>query len=174
MRWKRGFTLLELLVTLSIVAVLMGVATPSFRDYLLNQELRAATERLASDLRWARQSAVQRGGRVVVCPGSATTGCRATPEWGMGWFVFHDTDGDRRFGAGDEVLRRTEPLEGISARSARARRQLSFFPNGSAPGSNLTIRLCNERGPAFARQVRVSLSGRIRSLRAGQGAEPGC
>ncbi len=174
MRWGRGFTLLELLVALSIVAVLLVVAAPSFREYLLNQELRAAAERLVSDLRWARVSAVDRGGRVVVCPGNVATGCRTTPEWGSGWIVFHDRNGDRRLAAEDDLLRSTPALEGISARSAVARQQLSFFPNGTAPGSNLTIRLCDARGPNHARQVRVSLSGRIRSLTVGDGADPGC
>ena len=174
MRGESGFTLLELLVALSIVAVLLVAAGPSFREFLLNQELRAAAERLASDLRWARQSAVNRGGRVVVCPGSTVTGCRASPEWSAGWIVYHDRDGDRRLAAEDEVLRETPALQAISARSALARRQLSFFPNGTAPGSNLTIRLCDARGPEKARQVRVGLSGRIRSLKVGDGADPGC
>ncbi|MEE4174502.1 MAG: GspH/FimT family pseudopilin [Xanthomonadales bacterium] len=174
MRRDQGFTLLELVVTLSVVAVLLLMAGPSFREYVLNQELRAAAARLASDFRWARQSAVDRGGRVVVCPGSVSSGCRATPEWGSGWIVFHDHNGDRRLAPDEELLRETPALEGVSARSNLARRQLSFFPNGTAPGSNLTIRLCDVRGPNHARQVRVGLSGRIRSLRVGEGADPGC
>jgi type IV fimbrial biogenesis protein FimT len=92
----------------------------------------------------------------------------------VGWVVFFDRNGDRRLAADEEVLRVTQSLQGISARSSVARRQLSFFPNGTAPGSNLTIRLCDARGPEKARQVRVGLSGRIRSLRVGDGAAPGC
>ena len=62
----------------------------------------------------------------------------------------------------------------VRARSATARSQLNFYPNGTAPGSNLTIRLCDARGPDHARQVRVALSGRIRGLSVREGAEPGC
>ncbi len=174
MRFVRGFTVLELLVALAIVAVLAALATPSFRDYLLNQKLRAAAVRLASDLRWARQSAVGRGGRVVVCPGNENAGCRDTPDWGSGWIVFHDRNGDRSLSTDEEILRITQALSNISARSATARSQLNFYPNGTAPGSNLTIRLCDARGPDHARQVRVALSGRIRGLSVREGAEPGC
>jgi type IV fimbrial biogenesis protein FimT len=174
MRFVRGFSLLELLVALAIVAILTALATPSFRDYLLNQKLRAAATRLASDLRWARQSAVGRGGRVVVCPGNEVTGCRDTSDWGSGWIAFHDGNSDRGLSTGEEILRITQGLSNISARSATARSQLSFFPNGTAPGSNLTIRLCDTRGPEHARQVRVALSGRIRGLSVRDGADPGC
>jgi type IV fimbrial biogenesis protein FimT len=171
---QNGITLLELLVTMAIVAVLLATAVPSFRSYVQNQELRGAAGALASDLYYARNAAVDRGARVTVCPGDARSGCRDLPAWEDGWIVFGDDNGDRRWQAEEPLLRVSPMLEGISARSSRARRQLSFFPNGSAPGSNVTVRLCDDRGPAHGRQVRVSLSGRIRTTSASEDGPAGC
>lgn len=174
MRSQNGITLLELLVTLSIVAILLAAGVPSFRAYVQNQELRGAAGRLASDLHFARRAAVDRGARVGVCPGNARDGCRDIPAWEDGWIVFGDDNGDRRRQAGEPLLRVAPLLDGMSIRSSTARSSLSFFPNGSAPGSNVTVRLCDGRGAAHGVQVRVALSGRIRVTRADRDGPAGC
>jgi len=166
--------MLELLVTLAVLAVLLAVGTPAYRNFSLNLRLEAATSRLVSDLRFARQAAVDGGGRVALCPGDARSGCRATPDWQFGWILFRDENGDRAWQADEELLRASPLLQGITARASAARRVLSFFPNGSAPGSNVTVWFCDARGPAEGRQVRLGLSGRIRSTRARDGGPQGC
>ena len=174
MRTQRGITLLELLVTLAIVAILLAAGVPSFRAWVQNQELRGAANRMASDLAYARNAAVDRGARVALCPGDPRGGCRDVPVWEDGWFVFGDDNGDRRWQTDEPLLRAAPLLDGMSIRSSTARRSLSFFPNGSAPGSNVTVRLCDDRGAAHGVQVRVALSGRIRVTRADRDGPAGC
>lgn len=171
---QSGITLLELLVTLAIVAVLLAAGVPSFRAWVQNQELRGAAGRLASDLHFARRAAVDRGSRVTVCPGDERSGCRDVPAWEDGWIVFGDDNGDRRWQTDEPVLRSAPLLDGVTIRSSTARRQLSFFPNGSAPGSNATLRLCDDRGAGDGRQVRIGLSGRIRTTSARRDGPDGC
>lgn len=174
MHHTRAFTLLELLVTLAIVATLLAAGLPSFQTYLQNQRLSQASYRLHSDLRFARQSAVERSHRVVICPGKPDQGCADSPHWEDGWIIFADPNGDRQRQNDEPLLRESPLIQGLSARTSQARRRLSFFPDGSAPGSNATLRLCDSRGPSHGRQLRINLSGRISSTRSTDRGPMGC
>jgi len=171
---NRAFTLLELLVTLAIVATLLAAGLPSFQTYVQNQRLSQASYRLLSDLRFARHSAVDRSHRVVICPGKPDLGCADSPHWEDGWIIFADPNGDRQRQNDEMLLRESPLLKRLSARTSDARRRLSFFPDGSAPGSNATLWLCDSRGPRYGRQVRINLSGRIRATRADDGGPVAC
>jgi type IV fimbrial biogenesis protein FimT len=65
-RSQRAFTLVELMITVAIVAIILAVAAPSFRDYLLTQRLRGIQAQLVTDLQYARSEAVSRGNLVAV------------------------------------------------------------------------------------------------------------
>lgn len=90
-----GFTLVELMVVVAIVAVLAAVGAPSFRDMLLNQRLATAAQGFNSALGFARTEAIQRGQGVEV---TALGGS----DWSEGWVVRTSSDESpqtlRRFG----------------------------------------------------------------------------
>lgn len=174
MRAQAAYTLLELLVTMALAALLTGLAVPAYRTFSQNLVLKQASTALHSDLHHARLAAVNRNGRVTVCPGTPGRGCLASPDWANGWLVFHDLNADRQWQATETLLRTAPSLGPLTARSSDARSRLTFFPNGSAPGSNATIYLCDGRGPAHGHQVRVSMSGRVRMTRARNGGPTGC
>ncbi|RQO64341.1 hypothetical protein DBV14_00735 [Variovorax sp. KBW07] len=81
----RGFTLVELMVVVAIVAVLAMVAVPGFRDLLLNQRLAAAAHGFNSALSLARMEAIQRSQSVRVLALSGS-------DWGSGWSVLAGTE----------------------------------------------------------------------------------
>jgi type IV fimbrial biogenesis protein FimT len=75
----RGFTLVELLVTISIVAILLSLAVPSFSDLILNQQVRVSAGDLQTSLFYARSEAIKRAADVNVVPSGG--------DWKNGWTV---------------------------------------------------------------------------------------
>lgn len=84
----RGFTLLELLVTLSIAAILLAVAIPSYRGVVQRNAMAAAVNDLVGDLNYARSEAVTRGQMVLVCKSANQTACTTNGGWNQGWIVY--------------------------------------------------------------------------------------
>ncbi|HEY7886272.1 MAG TPA: GspH/FimT family pseudopilin [Cellvibrionaceae bacterium] len=71
MQRMRGFTIIELMVTIAVVGVLVALAAPSFRTMILNQQSEGLGENLVTAFQLARSEAVRRGGFVSVCPANA-------------------------------------------------------------------------------------------------------
>ncbi|WP_304303331.1 GspH/FimT family pseudopilin [Chromatium okenii] len=106
MKTQRGTTLMELMITLSIAAILMSIAVPSFQTFTRTNRIAAATNALSSALQFARSEAVTRGKMVSVCPSTntetATPTCTAGASLTSGWLVFVD-DGTRLTVDGTDV-----------------------------------------------------------------------
>jgi type IV fimbrial biogenesis protein FimT len=78
----RGFTLIELMIGLVLVAVLLGIGVPSFRSFILDQRLRATSTDLSIALITARSEAVKRNRTVTLEPADGAGG-----DWGIGWTI---------------------------------------------------------------------------------------
>lgn len=109
-RHLRGFTLIEVMVVVSLLAILTALAAPSFTPMIERWRVRQATEQLQSTLYYARSEAIKRGGQVAIqkLPNN-TNGCSTAlnkTDWGCGWFVCADTDSDGACAAGELVLQR--------------------------------------------------------------------
>lgn len=158
-----GFTALELMVTMAIVAILLSAGVPAFRDYTWNQRMKTAMDTLQSDLKLARGRAISHNMQTVICPASGAGDCSGRSSWQDGWIVFADLNSDRHKQPGEPLIRHADATEHIAISSSASRSYLRFYPNGSAPGSNATILFCDGRGAAHAGTISVSNSGRIRS-----------
>ena len=157
-----GFTVLEMLLVLAITAILLILGIPALQSYEMRQRMSAAINLLHTQLVLARNEAIRFNTQVVACPGGMKSGCTEAADWSDGWIVFGDLNGDRRY-QGTEGMLRVEPgLEQVVIRSSSGRTNLRFYPNGSAPGSNSSITFCDARGPAYARKLVISNTGRIR------------
>ena len=161
-RHGSGFTVLECLVVISILAILLVQGVPAMRDYGLRQRMSAAMHALHSHLAMARNDAVRFSVDIVACPGQKSTGCRGDSSWDSGWLVFEDLNGDHAYQAGERLLAAEPGLDHIMIRSNGGRRYVRFVPNGSSPGSNSSISFCDLRGAVAARKLVVSNLGRIR------------
>jgi type IV fimbrial biogenesis protein FimT len=167
-RRQPGVTALELAVGMAIVAIVVAAGVPGLRAYVLEQRMKASVTALHAGLALARNEAVSRQARTVVCPLGRNGGCADHARWHEGWLVFEDLNADREWQADDPALRRAPKAESLSVTGSESRNRLRFFPAGSAPGSNATITFCDARGAGRARQLVISASGRIRQLQAGE------
>jgi type IV fimbrial biogenesis protein FimT len=158
----KGFTLLELIFTMSITAITLIIGIPAFQDFGMSQRMSATINSLHSHLSLARNQAIRFNAHVIACPGTQSSGCLNEGDWSDGWIVFSDFNGDRDFQVA-ESLHRVEPgIEQVFIHSSSGRQYLRFYPNGSAPGSNGSITFCDRRGPSKARKLVISNLGRIR------------
>ena len=162
MQLLRGFTLLELLITVGIVALLLIIGIPAFQDFGMSQRMSATINALHSHLSLARNQAIRFNTKVIACPGTTGAGCLEEGNWSDGWIVFSDFNDDRQYQT-EESLHRVElGMEQVLIHSSSGRHHLRFYPNGSAPGSNGSITFCDRRGPSKARKLVISNLGRIR------------
>jgi type IV fimbrial biogenesis protein FimT len=159
---QAAFTVLELLVTLTIAAILLVTGVPALHQFTWRQHMRAAVGNLHNDLLAARNEAVFRGVSMVACPGDPGAGCADSADWSGGWIVFPDHNDDRRRQPEETVLRHGQVFEALSITGSRGRDRIRFLPDGSAPGSNGTIGFCGFGGPPQARKLVISNVGRIR------------
>ena len=90
-RPAKGLTLIELMITISILAILLALAVPSFQSMIASSSLTTTTNDLVNTLAQARSNAIRRGGRVTVCKSANGTQCATTGNWEQGWIVFNDT-----------------------------------------------------------------------------------
>jgi type IV fimbrial biogenesis protein FimT len=159
---QTAFTVLELLVTLAIAAILLLTAAPALQQFTWRQHMRAGLGNLHNDLLTARSEAVFRNVAVVACPGNPLAGCAGSSDWSRGWIVFQDVNGDREHQAVETLVRTGQVFETLGIFSSNGRDHVRFLPDGSAPGSNSTISFCGLGGPALARKLVISNIGRIR------------
>jgi type IV fimbrial biogenesis protein FimT len=154
---QAGFNLLELMVTMTIAAVVLGVGIPSFSEFLANNRMASAANDLVSAIHVTRTEAVKRRATVTLCGSSnwaaANPACDLAS--GTGWIVFFDADGDASVDAGDTVLQAHAPLAtGVTFDfDAGASRYLQYGGNGFPQQSGglvpiTNILLCDDRGNA--------------------------
>ena len=106
------------MVVIAIIAILTALAAPSFRPIIEKWRIRDAADNFTSTMYLARTEAIKRGGNIVVqknpltaqdCPTSTDVA-----DWGCGWFVYLDVNGNNTFNAAtDVILQKSPPLKSL-------------------------------------------------------------
>jgi type IV fimbrial biogenesis protein FimT len=152
-----GFTMIELIVTMTVGGILMALAVPAFNTFIQNQRLTTATNSLVLSLNLARSEALKRDlpTGVTVCASGDGLACNGA-SWSQGWIVI-DTSG----GANAGVLQGV-PTIGTNDTISEAAGQLQavFQSNGTvAQAASFTV--CDSRGAAFAHSIDLGPTGRV-------------
>jgi type IV fimbrial biogenesis protein FimT len=155
---QRGFTLMELVITIAVLAILTTLAVPSFVQFIQNNRLSSEANELVAALQYGRSEALRRGEEVQVCSSSDQTSCGG--DWNQGWIAIADPGGD------DEVLRvwqspgtdfQFSPGSGTVGFNREG-----FSTNANAQAFDLQLENCTTDN---ARRVLVEPSGRVASQR---------
>jgi type IV fimbrial biogenesis protein FimT len=162
-RRHRGYTLIELLTTVAVAAIVTTAAVPGLRSFVQNNRIAAQTNELVGSLVLARSEAVTRGVATTVCASSDGASCSGSTDWASGWLVFADLAAPLgALDAGTDVLVRAHPgLESGAAltgsTAAVTYRADGFLDAASAVNFEVRIAACTGHE---ARDVAVGLSGR--------------
>ncbi|WP_020146037.1 Tfp pilus assembly protein FimT/FimU [Thioalkalivibrio sp. ALJ15] len=164
----QGFTAIELMVTIGVLAILAMLAAPAFSQMLERQRVIGATNSLLNAMHLARSEALKRNERVTLCPSNDGKTCRDDGVWADGWIWFADqgNTGDRMDG---------EPLIGHAAPgltdvqisgNSPVRNYVSYVPRGTTQRTSGALQMgsftiCGQS--AEGRSVIVSSIGRPRS-----------
>lgn len=103
----RGFTLIELMAVVAVVAILVVVGIPTLRDTMIRSRLSGQVQEFYGTLALARSEAIKRGLPVSICKSNTGTSCTAGSAWRDGWIVFvnNDNDSPAAVDGGETILR---------------------------------------------------------------------
>ncbi|MBO9715630.1 MAG: Tfp pilus assembly protein FimT/FimU [Pseudoxanthomonas sp.] len=160
-----GFTLVELSVTLVIVAVLAGLALPGLQDLLERQRVDTAMFLLSSQLAQARSTAITQRTPVTVCPSQGDGQCLRVPDWSSGWLVYRDPLRRDQPGSPGDILQdvRKPFHHSIRILASTGRLRVRYYPEGFSGGNNVTLRVC--ASASLRGEIIVSNAGRARGQR---------
>jgi type IV fimbrial biogenesis protein FimT len=140
---QAGFSLVELLVAITVLAILSSLALPSFNEVTLGSKLRSYANNLVASSRLARGEAVKRNAVVTMCASANGTSC-ASGGWEQGWVVL----------AGTTVLySQNATVDGFNISESSGLSSLTFQPTGIGT-TQATFTVCRE-SPSVGGQERV-------------------
>ena len=166
MQRNRGFTLIELTVSLAVAGVLAGIAVPPLSSFADRQRATSMVVSVMANIALARSAAITHRQRTILCPSHDARTCTTGSDWSNGWILFLDGDGNSMPDRAQEILQSGGFMAGGKFRllTTSGRQHLRYLPDGRSAGSNLTLSVCNEDDQLLA-SVIVSNAGRPRSER---------
>lgn len=165
-----GFSLIELLITIAISAIILGIAAPSFNELMARSRMTDASRDLADRL--AVAMTVSESRPTTICVSSDGKNCTATANWDSGYIVFTDAGTVGVVDGTDAILERALPVTGgVSVKSsmelggtAFTTGQIHFVERAPEAGGALRFTVCQA-----AREPRLIVVNRIGSMRQSKG-----
>ena len=169
----KGFTLIELMVTLTVAAILLTVGIPGFQEFIKSNSLSTGVNAFVAGLNLARSEAIKRGGRVTLCKSSTLSACATSGGWEQGWIIFFDQGVAGTVDSGDAIVRTNGPASGdITLRgNFFVKDRVSYLSSGIVEPNNGTVIACDHRIKNFAtdkakaRAIIISKVGRVRTVK---------
>ena len=149
MQIARGFTLLELIITLVISTLLIAIAIPSFTTLIQNNRLTAASSSIQSDILFARNQSVSYLNYVTVCPldlkddGTCDSSCTCTSDWINGLDIFIDNGIRGELDSNDVLLKQGAVFNG-NDNAIYPNNFITFTPDGQITGNAEIFRYCTD------------------------------
>lgn len=157
-----GFTLVELIVTIAVAAILVSIAVPNFRVFVQNGRISTQTNELISDISYARSEAIKSGANASLCTSTVGAACDGGGNWTIGRLVWSDANNNNVLDAG-EIRRFREQATGGNALYISVPTDPIVFTSRGSPAGGLTFSVCDSRGNAFGRDVTINPLGQTRA-----------
>jgi len=173
-RGQQGFTLFELIITLAIAAIVIGVAAPSFSGMIQDNRLSSQSLDFLASLNYARSEAIKRRTPVTLCKSADGSTCTNAGDWGQGWIVFVDGNGSqaRENGGNEPILRLHGPLAGNNRLTGNGNftHVITYQASGDTLGLGTgTLALCDARNDDDkGKAIIINSTGRARLTKVSQ------
>ncbi len=164
--FQNGYTLVEIIVALTILAILSALAIPSYRNSVLDNRQRSAANELLTLMHAARNEATKQGNfNVIICASSGVaSGCSGDDDdgWKAGALVFVDNvTSNEALDTNETVVTFAQGLpDSLSIKTSKDKFLFSPFVTPPNPKTNGTIYFCDDRGASHAIALVVNTSGR--------------
>lgn len=159
-----GFTLIEMLVVIGVAAILMAIAVPGMRGFMLNQRGATAASSLITSLSLARSEAIKEDAAAVgvrVCASADGATCDPAGVWSNGWIVLPPPV------ISLAPLQVVGPMPtGLTLTAQPALATVAFLSSGQTAALGaafVAFKVCDSRGANYAREIEVSLGGQIQA-----------
>lgn len=158
-----GFTIIELLITLSILSILFSVAIPRAHHFVERSRASASINQIAGLLRFARNEAVSHGTTTTLCPSLNGVECQRN-EWHQGLIMFRDHNSNGKLDPDETLSRYQTPfLRSGSLKWRSIRNKIQFNSRGMVRGTAGSFVYCPENNDVkLAESLVVSFQGRVR------------
>lgn len=157
MKQAHGFTLIELMVTIAVLAIMLTVAVPAMQNFTIRNRLAALNNDMMTSVNLARSEASKRGVTVSICKSSTMTSCGG--NWSDGWIVFVNTDNDApaAVDTGETILRVHQALPSNYTLNATTNfaNYVSYRRDGTANNIG-TFAVCHNSDETTARGITLT------------------
>lgn len=163
-RSGQGFTLIELIVTVTVLAILVGLAAPSFSDFMRRNQVSSQSNAFLGALRLARATAITQNRLISICPSttpdSATPTCVDSADFSQGWIMYSATEANKVFTAGNVLVKVNQATPNVSLMAPDAGKVITFNERGASTAGVLRILLCARRGSESIGESTLRATGR--------------
>lgn len=159
---QKGFSLIELVITVAIAGILMSIGLPSLSKTMQKSKLTSLHNNLLSALSLARNTAISRGTFATICKSNqSATACNTSGAWQDGWIVFPDNNNNGAVDAGETILAINSNLpEQITIKFSK--NFITYGPQGYANGYSGTFTFCDDKDSSNKKGMIISNNGHIR------------
>ena len=158
-----GFTLVEMMIVISVLSILMSLSVPSFSAMFKRHKASGEADNMVSLIYLARSEAIKNNQVVTIC--RSENGLECGNDWKNGWLIFVDNNRNGSKDINEKILRSGQAGNGyqLSFRAFGSTRYLRFTPLGITLAQNGTFKLCPEdNDDRYARAVIISKTARAR------------
>ncbi len=156
-----GFTLIELMVTIAIAAILLTIGVPSFQGLFNRNQVATVTNDFMSALNLARSEAAKGGATTQLCMSNNQSTCTGNSGWSNGWIVWADRNNNGALDNGELVRVHGPITAGKTIITGGVQTSFSFNGQGTLVGGWDTINVCTPNDLTLSNQVTIESNGHV-------------
>lgn len=152
---NKGFTILEMIVSMTVISIMVALASPSFSEFVRNNRIYTSSKILNSDVSYAKSEGMRGLGTVVI---QGIGG-----DFNAGWRIFVDKNANNSFDNSDTLLRIQEGFGSPLTVTTDGQDFISFNSYGeNATKIEVSLTICDGRSGDFGRMTRINKAGLVK------------